>query len=381
MASLSARTLAIAIGTVIAGAGALALGRVYHRPAPAPDVPPAWMTVGSDNVALTEDAPAWSSLTVGHPSPATARWSQGVPAHVTFDEARTSRIGAPLGGRVTAVFVERGQAVKAGAPLYTVASAGLADMRADLARASVERATAKANLDRVQALVDAGSLAAKELETAKAQFAEADLAVRAAGEKLASLKVSESGSAQFTVTAPRAGYVVEKTINVGQQIDASTASTMAIADLADVWVIADVFESDVRGIAQGTPVKVLVGSDELEGTVDQVSAVVDPDKHTVPVRITLANPKADLRPNSYAQVRFLASTTAAVTIPSTAVLSDGEHAYVYAKTADGALQRRVITVASTTGADVPVLSGLTTADTVVLSGSILLDNEIKLRSE
>jgi multidrug efflux pump subunit AcrA (membrane-fusion protein) len=203
--------------------------------------------------------------------------------------------------------------------------------------------------------------------------------VHLAADKLASLKVTAAGDSQFTVTAPRDGVVVEKAAAVGQQIDASTGSLMAIADLGDVWVVADVFETDVRGVEPGTPVKVAVGNTEVGDTVDQVSAVVDPDRHTVPVRITLANPNADLRPNAYAQVRFLAASEASPTVPAAAVLSDGAHSYVYAKAPDGALRRRVITTASVSGAEVPVLAGLTVADEVVTSGAILLDNEIKLR--
>ena len=112
--------------------------------------------------------------------------------------------------------------MKSGDKLFTVSSPNLAELRADLEKANVERGTAKVNYDRVKALVDAGSLPAKELVTAQQEVSEAELAVKLASQKLASLKVAGAGEASFTVTAPRDGVVVEKNVAVGQEVDTSS---------------------------------------------------------------------------------------------------------------------------------------------------------------
>ena len=170
------------------------------------------MTVGSDSVTLANDAPMWSVVKVAPAEAAAPHWTDPVPARIVFDEARTSRLGSPLAGRVTAVMVERGQHVKSGDKLFTVSSPNLAELRADLEKAGVERATAQANFNRVKSLVDAGSLPGKELVSAQQEVTEAELAVKLANQKLASLKVVGGGDATFTVTAPRDGVVVEKNI-------------------------------------------------------------------------------------------------------------------------------------------------------------------------
>jgi multidrug efflux pump subunit AcrA (membrane-fusion protein) len=172
--------------------------------------------------------------------------------------------------------------------------------------------------------------------------------------------------------------VVEKTVSVGQLVDPSNASLIAIADLSDVWVVADLFENDVGHVAPGTKAKVAVAGSDRDATVEQVSAVVDPDRHTVPVRLRLANPDGVLRPNAYATIRFYDPTPVAVALPSSAVMSDGAQSYVYCKEPTGALKRKNVTVGSATGGTVPVLTGLTANDQVVLSGAILLDNQIQL---
>ena len=381
MGSPAARGVRIAVlaAAILVGAVAVVLARKYTRPEPPKDPAAPGMTVGSDRVTLTTDAPMWSVIKVAPAEAAEAHWTDPVPARVLFDEQHTSRLGSPLGGRVTGVMVERGQTVKTGAPLFTVSSPNLAELKNDSAKAQVERTTARTNLDRVQALVDAGSIPAKELLNAKQALAEADLAVRLAEQKLSSLKIAGTGDASFTLTAPRDGVVVEKALAVGQQVDASSGTVIAIADLSTVWIVADLFENDVGGIAPGTKAKVTInGTTEVEGMVDQVSAVVDPDRHTVPVRVKLANPDGTLRPNAYASIRFFDPVAAKVALPAAAVMSDGAQSYVYAKQKTGELVRRNVTVGSISAGRVPVLAGVEPGEQIVVQGSILLDNQIQL---
>lgn len=366
-----------------AGALAILLARHYRRPDPPTEPALPGMKVGSNSVAITSGAPAWKVIKLGAPTAAAPHWSDPIPARVAFDEAKTSRLGSPLAGRVTAVLAERGQHVKSGTPLFTVSSPGLAELRTDLARTTAQRTTAHTNLDRVQALVDAGSLPAKELVTARQEATEADLAVQLAEHKLAALKVIGGGDTSFTLTSPRDGVVVEKAVAPGQLVDPSNGSLMAIADLSTVWVVADLFESDVGLVAPGTRAKVSFpgggpGGSERDAVVEQVSAVVDPDRHTVPVRLRLDNPDGALRPNAYATIRWFDPTPVAVTLPTSAVLSDGAKSYVYRQEPDGALRRHDITVGSASAGSVPVIAGLSPSDQVVLSGAILLDNQIQL---
>jgi membrane fusion protein, heavy metal efflux system len=363
-----------------AGALAILLARHYRRPDPPSEPAAPGMTVGSNSVALAPSAPAWKVIKLGAPSAAAPHWSDPIPARVAFDEARTSRLGSPLAGRVTAVLVERGQHVKPGAPLFTVSSPSLAELHTDLAKATAQRTTAHTNLDRVQALVDAGSLPAKELVTSRQEATEADLAVQLAEHKLAALKVAGGGDTSFTVSSPRDGIVVEKAINPGQLVDPSNGSVLAVADLSDVWVVADLFENDVGAVVPGTRAQVSFpgGGANRDAVIEQVSAVVDPDRHTVPVRLRLANPDGALRPNAYATIRWFDPTPVAVTLPASAVLSDGAKSYVYRRDHDGALRRHDITVGSATAGTVPVIDGLAATDQIVLSGAILLDNQIQL---
>lgn len=310
-------------------------------------------------------------------APAPPHWTDEIPARIVFDETHTSRIGVPLGGRVSSVNVELGERVKAGAPLFSVTSGDLAELRSAEAKAKVDLEAARANFTRVKALVDAKALPQKELVQTQQDLAEAEVALRTARQKLQSLKVGAAGETSFTIVAPREGVLVEKTIAVGQQVSPDAGAVVAIADLSDVWVVADLLEDAVDDIRAGSKAEVTIdgGAQPLTGTVDQVSAIVDPDRHTVPVRVKLDNPSGGLRPNAIAQIRFLEETGGMLSVPADAILSDGANTYVYVMR-NGKPERQNIVAGPRNAKLVPVRSGLVAGDQVVARGAALLENQI-----
>jgi multidrug efflux pump subunit AcrA (membrane-fusion protein) len=148
-----------------------------------------------------------------------------------------------------------------------------------------------------------------------------------------------------------------------------------------VWVVADVFGSRLASIQRGTRVRILLGDGvdaDRSAAVDQIAAVIDPDRHAVPVRIRMDNPDGALRPNAHVQIRLLDPTPSAATLPASAVMSDGENSFVYVESPAGVFKRRNISVGAVFDGRVPVLGGLQITDRVVVHGAILLDNEIAL---
>ena len=154
---------------VVIAAGAVVLAGMYERPAPVPEPPAPGMKVGSDSVSLAPDAPQWAVIATASPEPPQPNWTEPIPARVVFDESRTARLGTPLAGRVSAVYVAGGQPVKAGDPLFVVSSANLADLVANQQRARVERDTAQAGT--AQAPAAAGAPAAQRGHRARRRVA------------------------------------------------------------------------------------------------------------------------------------------------------------------------------------------------------------------
>jgi multidrug efflux pump subunit AcrA (membrane-fusion protein) len=157
---------------------------------------------------------------------------------------------------------------------------------------------------------------------------------------------------------------------------------MQIADLGTVWVVADLFEAEASNVREGAEARVTSPSIPdlaLEGRVDMVSSVVDPERHTVPIRVRLANPEGQLRPNVFARVRFgVTHGTGSVEIPAAGLVTDGERQFVYLQTQPGTFTRREVIAGSVHDGRAPILKGLQTGDTIVVEGAILLENQIAL---
>jgi RND family efflux transporter MFP subunit len=157
---------------------------------------------------------------------------------------------------------------------------------------------------------------------------------------------------------------------------------MTVAELSSVWVVADVFESQAFDIRPGVNAEVTspsVPGETLTGKVLMVSSVGDPERHTLPIRVRLANPERRLRPNVYARVRFAVQREGTTTeIPASAIVSDGEHQYVYVQDAPGHFRRREVIAGSAHEGRMPVIRGLDAGETIVEEGAILLDNQIDI---
>lgn len=368
-----------AAGLVSAVAVGAAL--LFHRHMPAEPAAPAGMHVDKDSVTLEKGAPQWKAIRLGKVTTPGERWSDAFPARFRVDEAVASRVGSPLAGRVTSVSVELGQTVKAGQPLFAVASPDIASLRAEQAKAAVDLQVTRAAYDRVKAMVDARALPAKDELESDQQEKQAELALRLAQMKLSSLKVSTRGDNEFTVVAPRDGVIIEKSVLPGQQVQTDD-SLVSVADLDQVWVMADLFEADANGITNGVKARVTSPSlpgFSVEAPVERVSSVVDPDRHTVSVRVKLSNQDLRMRPNMFAEVRFLTTPApGTVEMAATALVSDGPKQYAYVLEAPGHFVKRSIVAGNERDGRVIVLSGLKPEETVVEQGAVLLDNQIDL---
>src|SRR5581483_2024149 len=329
------RVTGAVVAVVLSVVAVVAASRFQRKPPP----PPAQsntVAVAGSAISITTGAPQWDVIRLGKAEPAMEHWSDPVPGYVRVDETRAARVGAPLGGRVVKVFAELGQTVSVGTPLFSVASPDLAALRADLEHAKIDLAAAKTTFDRVHAIVQARALQEKEEIQAGQTLSQAQLAETAASSRLSSLKVSTQGYGEFIVKSPRAGQVAEKSVLPGQEIDAGAqGNLMMIADLSSVWVVAELFESDSIGVHPGTKTHVTVASVPgrvFEAAVETVSAVVDAERHSIPIRVRLENPDGVLKPNTFARMQFYTQAPpGSVDIPSSALVTDGSNQYVYTR--------------------------------------------------
>lgn len=328
-----------------------------------------------------EPALEWAALQVESAKQTNELWSDPVGSYFKLDEAKTACIGVPLPGRVVKVYVQLGSEVKQGDPLFSVSSADLAILNAERRKAALDHDEAEAKLTRVSAIVEAHALPERELFDAAQRLRQAENSMQLAKARQNSLSVGTLSDSTFVVRAPRAGRIIDKRILPGQQLVArGDQALITIADLSTLWLVTDLFEADARGVFRGSRVSIRVPTlpnKVIEGEVDAVSAVVDPVRRTVPVRVRLDNADRDLKVNMFAKAQFLIRVPeGTVTVASSALGSEGDRSYVYVRDGAGQFARRYVSPGALLGGRVLIEKGVAENDEVLIKGLSLLDNEI-----
>lgn len=184
----------------------------------------------------------------------------------------------------------------------------------------------------------------------------------------------------LTLYAPASGVVLEKAVVQGQAIQRGQM-LYTIADLANVWVDAQLREEDAGDVRVGAGAHIDVAAlpgRTFTGRVAYVYPTLDPGARTLRARISVTNSAGVLRPGMYATVTLASPSNRALTVPSSAVIRTGERNLVFVDAGGGRLQPREITVGRAAGDFTEVVSGLSPGERVVTSAQFLLDAESNL---
>ena len=137
-----------------------------------------------------------------------------------------------------------------------------------------------------------------------------------------------------------------------------------------------IFGSDLASVKVGDPAEVQtgIGSNVFSGTVDNISAQVNPDTRSVVMRVVVENPGDLLKKQMYVSVRIKAQQESTGTlVPVSAILRDDENLpFVYIAQADGSFARRPVTLGYGTGDQYDIPAGLQTGDQIVVDGAIFV---------
>jgi cobalt-zinc-cadmium efflux system membrane fusion protein len=337
------------------------------------------------NVVLTPDQRARIQLETVR----TAQFHKTIEASgaVDFDNDQSTSVLAPFGGPVTRVLVTLGDQVKAGDALAEVDSPDFATAISTYQKALATAQTLRKLADLDKDLIQHHGVALKEEEQAQTDAANAEADRDAALQGLVALNLDpqiirdlQAGKpilhAAGIIRSPIAGTVVEKLIAPGQLLTADTTACFTVANLSRMWILAQVFGSEVTTVQVGDSVEVQTGAgiNTLAGTVDNISALVDPDTRSVVVRVVVDNPGDILKKQMYVRVRIQArEESSGLLVPVSAILRDDENLpFVYVAQADGSFARRPVALGYRTGDHYEIPAGLNAGDQVVANGGLFL---------
>lgn len=306
---------------------------------------------------------------------------------VNFNGDKSTSVIPAISGSVSRLLVNPGDSVVAGQALALVASPDFAAAVATFRKAEAALRNAQRIVTMDEKLFANDALARAELDQARSDLTSADADREAAVQQLSAIGIDSASidairagklvaGAQPAVRAPISGIVVERLITQGQLLQAGGSPAFTIADLSSVWVMANVFEGDIGAIVKGEPVTVATGvsSDIFHGTVDNVSALVDPTSKATQVRLLVSNPKRVLRQNMLVDVTIRGSKSrTGITVPVSAVLRDDDNLpFVYLDAGNSRFKRRRITLGDRVADRYIVAEGLVVGDVVVTQGALFL---------
>jgi len=214
----------------------------------------------------------------------------------------------------------------------------------------------------------------------------------AAKQKLSNWRISESSidkiissgklMQQFPITADVSGVVTAKKVDLGDYVERGS-TIYEIADLSSLWVLFDVYESDMPWVKVGDKVFYTIQSlpgQTFEGTISFVDPLINPQTRVANARIEIQNKGNQLKPEMFVSGIVKNSLTATaskeIVIPKSAVMWTGERSIVYVKNNLGnsvEFMLREVTLGPSLGAAYTVMSGLTAGEEIVVNGTFTVD--------
>lgn len=282
------------------------------------------------------------------------------------------------GGQVTRVLVEPGSWVRAGQVLATVDRSVQSNTAASLAaQVRVARADANladADLKRAQALVGRGFISKADIDRKTATRDAAAARVRVAESQLGE---TQARNRRLDIRAPAAGLVLTRSVEPGQIISSGSGVLFRIAEGGQMELRAQLSEADLARVHAGAGASVVPvgGTQEFNGSVWQVSPVIDPQNRQGIARIQLSYNPA-LRPGGFASARIIAGSQKSVILPQSAVQSDEKGNFVYVLDGGNRAQRVSVRTGDVSEQGVTITQGLTGSEKVVLTaGAFLTPNQ------
>lgn len=293
---------------------------------------------------------------------------------VAPDERRLAHIHTKIEGYVERLYVDfTGKLVRKGEPLLSIYSPDLvATQQEYLLALRAQRKLAGSDIDSV------ARGGADLLQAAKDRLLLWDIRPQ----DIAELERTGQVRRTLDLYAEASGYVTQRSVVQGMRVMPSD-TLFDIADLSRLWVLADVYESDLPAIRLGMTAEITVPylpGKAWRGPVTYVAPTVEEKTRTVKVRVEVDNGAASLKPDMFADVLLHVDLGAGIIVPDSAVIDAGDRKLVFLDREGGRLEPREIQIGAKLPSGFQVLSGLAPGDRVVTSANFLLDSESSLKA-
>jgi cobalt-zinc-cadmium efflux system membrane fusion protein len=305
--------------------------------------------------------------------------------NVTYNAFKTTPVFSPIGGPVHEILVAPGETVQAGQPLLTVNSPDYSAARSAYLKARDAFFLADKVYTRSQDLYAHGAVAEADLQQAESSRSQAHADLQASEDMLRALGIKDpeamiknppKTTLQIPLPAPVGGEIVERLVGPGQLLQAGATQVFTISDMSTVWVLVNVYQSDVGYVRVGDSVDITTDTypKVFHGRISYVAPALDPNTRTLQARIVTGNPNKILKKDMYVTAMLQAGVIRdALTVPDAAVLRDTENMpFVYAQSGAKQFARRLVKIGDSQDGRTQITDGLKEGERVVGDGSLFL---------
>lgn len=367
-------------------AGILGLGACAKQTS-APAGPPE-AVVSGNTVSYPANAPQLAYLTLEAAEPRRLAVTH-LTGRLYLPEDATVRVFTPVSGQVTRVRAAVGESIPLGGPLAEISSPDYGQALADARTASAALVAAEKAQARAKDLLEHGAAAAKDVEAAEAAYEGARAERDRADARLRLYHGSGDGADEvYVLRSPIAGTVVERNVNPGQEVrnDQMLANAtnlfaplFVVSNPSTLWIQIDASESDLAEIQVGQAIRVAANAlpgRTFGGAVASIGPSLDPATRSARVQGVVDNPGGVLKAEMYVSVDVVRDESriaqAGVEIPSKAVFTVDQKAYLFVEASPGRFERREVEIGTEKDGKVPVERGVAAGERVVTDGGLLL---------
>ena len=271
--------------------------------------------------------------------------------------------------------VRLGEAVKQGAPLFTLDSPDLVAAQTDYLKARSAEAQANRALARQKDLVEHGIGAKRELEQAETgrELAHDELERASTRLRLLGMDLGQVGR-PLQVRAPVSGRIIDLATTSGEYQNDPAAVLMIVADLSTIWVTANVPKKDIQRVAVGEEALIDFSAypgERFTGRVQFIGEVLAPETRSVKVRIELDNRGGRLKPGMFARVTLRGKESPELLVPPTALVVRADKSYLFVEKAPWTFERRAVEVGDALPEGTCIVRGLAPGERIVTANTIV----------
>ena len=369
--SLRVMTLSLVLGLLSAGCG-------DSKSDPKAEAPPSAKVEHENDASIVQvDHPEQFPLAVAIEHADTAQLT--ATGTVSPDVSRSVPVISIATGRVVEIRARLGDTVKKGQVLLRLQSADMSAAFSDYRKAVADEKLARIQFERAKLLYDKGAISLNDFQTEEDVENKAQVDVENTGERLRVLGGNiDHPSAVVDIVAPASGVITDQQVtNAAGVAGLGSPNPFTISDLSHVWILCDVYESDLAQVHVGETAEIRLNAypDKVfTGRINNVGPVLDPTLRTAKVRIEMSNPGL-MRLGMFVTAIFHGQKKEMhAAVPATAILHLHDRDWVYVP-ADANRFRRVEVTAgnSLPGNMQEIKSGIQPGRQVV-SNALVLQN-------